>query len=184
MDNPEIKIIKLNSADFPDGKIVVPSYSSDKYYDLSLTEGKGSWDIKFELKDLEKTFTKSHPVEIFEHYKPDLECYTAEIDGKEEGIISFSLLDWNNTVRIWDMYIYDEGMKRKGIGTKLMNIAKIRAKEMKARAIVLETQTSNYNAIEFYRKNGFELIGFDKLCYSNHDIESKEVRIEMGYILK
>jgi len=180
----EIKIIKLNPADFPDGKIVVPGYSSDKYYDITLTENKDSgWYIAFELKHFNKAFTKSQPVKIFEDYKGNPECYIAEVNGNESGIISLSLQEWNNAARIWDMYIYDNNMKRKGIGTALMNIAKKRAKEIKARAIVLETQTSNYSAIEFYKKNGFELIGFDKLAYTNKDIERAEVRIEMGLIL-
>lgn len=118
--------------------------------------------------------------EIFEPYKPGLECYTAEYNGNEAGIISFNLQEWNNTLRIWDLYINDD-MKRKGIGTSLINFVKERAEEMKARAIILETQTSNYNAIQFYLRNGFEPVGFDKINYSNSDIELKEVRLEMGF---
>lgn len=183
MDNTNIKIIKLNRADFPNGKTVVPGYSSDKYYDLVMSEGSNGWEIKFDLKYFNKIFTKSMPVEIFEDYKLEQECYIAEVNGTESGIISFSHQDWNNTLRIWDMYIYNEDMKRKGIGTILMNIAKKRAREINARAIVLETQTSNYTAIEFYKKNGFELTGFDKLAYTNKDVERGEVRIEMGFVV-
>lgn len=46
--------------------------------------------------------------------------------------------------------------------------------------IVLETQTCNESAIAFYKKNGFEIIGFDLYSYSNTDPENHEVRIEMG----
>ena len=49
-----------------------------------------------------------------------------------------------------------------------------------ARMVVLETQTCNENAIAFYRKNGFEIIGFDLYSYSNNDPEKHEIRIEMG----
>ena len=49
-----------------------------------------------------------------------------------------------------------------------------------ARMAVLETQSCNENAISFYRKNGFEIIGFDLYAYSNADPERHEVRIEMG----
>lgn len=45
---------------------------------------------------------------------------------------------------------------------------------------VLETQTCNERAIAFYRKCGFEIIGFDLYAYSNHDPEAHEVRLEMG----
>lgn len=46
--------------------------------------------------------------------------------------------------------------------------------------MVLETQSCNENAIAFYKKNGFELIGFDLYAYSNTDPERHEVRVEMG----
>ena len=49
-----------------------------------------------------------------------------------------------------------------------------------ARMAVLETQSCNENAIAFYRKNGFEIIGFDLYAYSNTDPERHEVRLEMG----
>ena len=44
----------------------------------------------------------------------------------------------------------------------------------------LETQTCNENAIAFYRRYGFEIIGFDLYAYSNTDPEKNEVRVEMG----
>ena len=46
--------------------------------------------------------------------------------------------------------------------------------------VVLETQTCNENAIAFYKKNGFDIIGFDLYAYSNTDPQRHEVRIEMG----
>ena len=38
----------------------------------------------------------------------------------------------------------------------------------------------NERAIAFYRKCGFEIIGFDLYAYTNHDPEAHEVRLEMG----
>ena len=54
------------------------------------------------------------------------------------------------------------------------------AKQSGARMVVLETQTCNENAIAFYKKNGFEIIGFDLYSYSNDDPNRHEVRMEMG----
>lgn len=54
------------------------------------------------------------------------------------------------------------------------------ASALKARMVVLETQTCNENAIAFYRRYGFEIIGFDLYSYSNTDPEKNEVRVEMG----
>jgi hypothetical protein len=46
--------------------------------------------------------------------------------------------------------------------------------------LVLETQTCDVPAINFYLKFGYELIGFDTAAYSNEDIEKREVRLELG----
>ena len=39
-------------------------------------------------------------------------------------------------------------------------------------------------AIHFYQQEGFEPIGFDSCCYSNCDLERREVRINMGYFTR
>jgi len=70
-----------------------------------------------------------------------------------------------------------------GIATALMDMAIGRAKQEGRRAVVLETQSCNEGAIDFYLNYGFTLIGFDTCAYRNDDIQRKEVRIEMGYYL-
>ena len=48
---------------------------------------------------------------------------------------------------------------------------------------VLETQSCNEHAISFYKKHGFEIIGFDLYAYTNIDPDRHEIRIEMGRML-
>ena len=74
-------------------------------------------------------------------------------------------------------------IKRKGIGSTFIKMAKKRARELRVRMIVLETQSSNFPAIQFYLKNGFQLIGLNVNSYSDEDIKKKEIRIEMGCII-
>ena len=54
------------------------------------------------------------------------------------------------------------------------------AEDAGARMLILETQSCNENAIAFYKKNGFEIVGFDLYAYTNHDPEAHKVRLEMG----
>ena len=65
-----------------------------------------------------------------------------------------------------------------------MNVAKEQARREWRRAVILETQSCNANAIGFYLHEGFTLIGFDACCYANNDIERGEVRIEMGWFVQ
>ena len=86
--------------------------------------------------------------------------------------------------RISNICIFEENARGKGLGTLLMQAIQRAAEAAGARMIVLETQTCNENAIAFYKRNGFSIIGFDLYSYSNDDPERHEVRIEMGKKLK
>ena len=88
--------------------------------------------------------------------------------------------EWSNRLMVTERWV-DDSLQKQGIGKKLMDKAKEIAKFQNRRAIILETQSCNTNAIGFYLHQGFELIGFDKCCYTNKDIERREVRINLGY---
>lgn len=98
------------------------------------------------------------------------------VEGAPEG--------WNSRYRISNICIFEENARGKGLGTLLMQAIQRAAEAAGARMIVLETQTCNENAIAFYKRNGFSIIGFDLYSYSNDDPERHEVRIEMGKKLK
>ena len=80
--------------------------------------------------------------------------------------------------------MFENAKRGSGVGTALLDAIQEAAVPTGARMIVLETQSCNENAIAFYRKNGFEIIGFDLYAYSNDDPERHEVRLEMGKKLK
>jgi len=101
------------------------------------------------------------------------------LNNRQVGWIELGYHKWNNTMRVWE-FLVEEEFRERGIGTLLMKYAVKIAKERGARMLVLETQTNNVPAINFYLKFGFELIGFDTAAYSNEDIEKKEVRLEFG----
>ena len=83
---------------------------------------------------------------------------------------------------VTELWVADE-LHRQGIGTALMNKAKEIAKEQNRRAIILETQSCNVRAISFYRAQGFKLMGFDTCCYTNRDIEKREIRFNFVYFM-
>ena len=79
-----------------------------------------------------------------------------------------------------DVFFGDFSERSRGVGTALMKPIERAAEDAGARMLILETQSCNENAIAFYKKNGFEIVGFDLYAYSNDDPERHEVRIEMG----
>ena len=100
-----------------------------------------------------------------------------------KGFVEGFLETWCNRYRISNICIFEEEDRKKGFGKILLDEILKEAKNSKARMVVLETQSYNYNAISFYKKNGFEIIGFDMYAYSNDGPKEHNMRIEMGKIL-
>lgn len=100
------------------------------------------------------------------------------------GYVEGSPESWNNRFRISNICVFENAKRGSGVGTKLLDAIQAAAASSGARMIVLETQSCNENAIALYRKNGFEMIGFDLYAYSNDDPERHEVCFEMGKKLK
>lgn len=107
-----------------------------------------------------------------------------ETDRNEKKIIACIETcpeEWSNRLMVTELWVHEK-IRRQGIGRQLMEIAKRQTMDEKRRAIILETQSYNANAIGFYMHEGFELIGFDSCCYTNNDIKRREVRLDFGII--
>ena len=106
--------------------------------------------------------------------------YAAKADGEIIGIANVSRLKRRMSHRASIGISVRQCAWHSGVGTALMKRIERAAEDAGARMLILETQSCNENAIAFYKKNGFEIVGFDLYAYSNDDPERHEVRIEMG----
>ena len=68
----------------------------------------------------------------------------------------------------------DPAARGQGVGSHMIRQA---VRRYRPRHVCAETDD---DAVGFYRKNGFSVIGFDLYAYSNRDPERHEVRVEMG----
>jgi ribosomal protein S18 acetylase RimI-like enzyme len=150
---------------------------------VRLRREKNSWKAEVVKKAFPEPFKKTFQSRFYESFVEEPRVFAAKVNEQQAGWIELGYQNWNNTMRVWE-FLVKEGYRRKGIGTQLMNQAVKIAKEKDARLLVLETQSCNMPAIDFYLNYGFELIGFDTAAYSNNDVDKKEVRFEMGLKLK
>ncbi len=158
------------------------NYSTLRYYDVSILCEDGSWRIEMTLKTSEAATSKRYHGRLFEDYVAESRVFAAVQDGEEVGWIELGYDKWNNRMRVWE-FLVEEQRRRRGIGTMLMHHAVKIAKQKGARMLVLETQTNNVDAIDFYLHFGFHLVGLDVAAYSNDDVSRKEVRLELGLAL-
>ena len=155
------------------------AYSSSYYYDASVLRESAGWRIVLMRKAFDVMLNKNYRGKLFEDHVEEPRVFVAVLENRDIGWIELGYESWNNRMRVWELLVEKEFRKR-GIGTLLMNHAVKIAREKGARMLVLETQTNNAEAIEFYLQFGFSLIGLDVNAYSNEDIGKKEVRLEMG----
>ena len=175
----EIKIKKLDKGLLQD-RVNIFQYESPGHYKVEIHSKEDGWTIDLVRENFQRTFKKwDDNDKIVQPYKGDSEIYGAFIDEKESGLIQFEYLPHNKSVRVWDIDVLPE-FQNQGVGTALMDKCISRARECNARRIILEVQSSNLKAINFYKKMGFDLIGLDASHYHNDDISRNEVRLEMA----
>ena len=126
-------------------------------------------------------FERNHSDSLYQDYWENAEAYgIVSEQGELLACIEMCPEEWSNRLLVTELWVA-EGLRGKGVGKRLMDKAKEIAVSQKRRAVMLETQSCNTNAIGFYLHEGFELIGFDTCCYTNDDIGKKEVRLNLGY---
>ena len=171
-------ISKLNKEDYV-GKKFIARYITKGYYDIK----RVSMGFEFTYIEFDEEKEVSFEDSFFNEWLEEPVAYGAFEDGELLGFVEGTIETWNNRYRISNICVFDSEKRHSGVGTKLIEVILLEAKQSGARMVVLETQTCNENAIGFYKKNGFDIIGFDLYSYSNDDPEKHEVRIEMGKIL-
>ncbi|MBQ6722088.1 MAG: GNAT family N-acetyltransferase [Clostridia bacterium] len=169
------------------GTVIPMTTRSGSYYDLELSaltcEG---CTVTIVRKPAEKEIVHTpeeydFPGSLYQDHWENAEAYGVVSDtGEMLACIEVCPEEWSNRLMVTELWV-SEALRGKGIGKRLMDQAKEVAVRQKRRAIILETQSCNTNAIGFYLRQGFELIGFDTCCYTNNDIGRREVRINLGY---
>ncbi len=154
------------------------TYPTSHYYDVSVDCKPASWNIQLILRAFDTTVEKAYHGRLFEDHIQEPRVFAAMQGGRQVGWIELGYDKWNNRMRVWEFLVEDRS-RRQRIGTLLMNKAVEIAKQKKARMLVLETQTNNADAINFYLQFGFHFVGIDIAAYSNDDIAKKEVRLEL-----
>lgn len=173
-----INIRKLDY-DAMKGMVYHAEIHSDRYLSIE-PQGDG---FRMEWKNSEHELTMPLSDSILSDWLENPAAYGAFDGDALIGFVEGFLETWNNRYRITNICIFDSNKRKHGIGQMLISKILLDAKASGARMVVLETQSFNAKAISFYKKNGFEIIGFDRYAYSNHGPEEKNMRIEMGRIL-
>ncbi len=176
-----MKLVELSISKFK-GHPVKFEYETDSYYKTIITSNLNGFNVVFMKEKLKSVKEKSFTSELYKDHWENPNAYGYFDDERLVAVLEVTREVWNKRLRITNISV-DKEYRRRQLGKSLMDKAKLIAKAEGLRAIILETQTFNTKAIDFYLSQGFVLGGFDSTCYSNEDIEKNEVRIELVYIV-
>jgi ribosomal protein S18 acetylase RimI-like enzyme len=160
-------------------------YISNNYYDVEINRSGDNFHVSFIKKpfDLPYEHMPDDTDKLFQPWWDDIKAWGIVEDGRLIAAIETAVEEWSNRLCVTELWI-DGAYRRQGIGTALMDRAVKRVRDEKRRALMLETQSCNENAIAFYLSYGFTLIGFNACEYSNNDLARKEVRMDMGMMFE
>ncbi|REC49516.1 GNAT family N-acetyltransferase [Chryseobacterium pennipullorum] len=144
-------------------------YTTDKIYSISSIESAEIFEFILKEKTYPYTKTWETTPDEFDDLNAVIEqgnSFGAYVNGELTGWIICEHRTWNNSFYIENILI-DEKHRREGIGILLIKSAVKEARQLNCRVIELETQNTNYPAIQFYRRMGFNLTGFNTRLYEN-----------------
>lgn len=147
---------------------VVSAIEMNNTFEFSLREKKQHykkiWETSSEdIAELNKIIEQGHSFGAFQ-------------EGKLVGWLIAELREWNNSYYIENILI-DEKLRGQDIGKQLIKMANREARNLKCRIVELETQNTNYSAIKFYLRAGFNLTGINTKLYNN----STETALYMSF---
>ncbi len=159
-------------------------YVSDKYLRVIKTGDGLEVGFALRVEHLEEPFRSQGYGIVRERDREEIRSrmdaqalqLVVEENGRLIGFLDAEIESWRKVVKVWDILV-DEEHRRQGIGTELIRRAQEFAAKSSCRALVVETQTTNWPALNFYLKLGFQIGGVDDHFYTNRDAERKEVAL-------
>ena len=183
----DFEIRPLQHLELGDLRRLVVGYTSDAKYVVTHFEGDQAAEINMILSPLAQPYVKHYEEDEYlnAHYAeivPNGNSFGAWVEGKLVGLAICEIVDWNNTLKVWEFHI-EEAFHHQGIGRALMEKVIAHAQAEDVRVISCETQNTNVPAIRFYRAMGFHIGAIDLSLYENDDVQHGEVAIFMKYPL-
>ncbi len=172
-----MKIVALDPNQFK-GYFIEATYQTKQIYLVKIKKSKHI-DVTIKKKRFFRKKEKSITMSLYEDYVENPQAFGIFERKKLVAFIEGSLETWNNTYQITNLYV-SKRHRKEGFATLLFEHMEQKAKALNARAIVLEVQSCNGPAIQFYEKRGLHFIGLNTLAYSNEDVQKNEVKLSYG----
>jgi len=149
------------------------SFTTDRIYQVVATERSFVLEEINVVPPLHKIYSFADDVDSL----PGLAyVVVAEIASTVVGVAVLRVETWNCRT-ILEHLLIDAPYRGRGIGRALLADVVRAAQARQARRLWLETQNTNYGAIQFYQRMGFRCCGLDMAFYDSDDPEADETAV-------
>ena len=121
---------------------------------------KTEHSVKLIRKPFGKIINKQFTDILFQDYLENPSAFILKDGDQVIGYLEIERESWHKRLRITNLLIMPD-YRCQGFGSVLMQLAKKIGLEEGLRELILETQSCNIKAIDFYLKHGFTVVGID-----------------------
>lgn len=180
-DSHEIAVLSFHEAVAVD--VISSGYSTTTIYELQRREHESRVTWELTARELPHHFTKRYDngdlKSMIESYADttrteDISFLAARRNGAVAGMLAYQRLQWNDSLWLLDIRVREQE-RRSGAGTSLVRALQFSCGLRGYRGISVETQINNYPAIQFYLRQGFQIVGFNETLYTNDDLRDQDV---------
>ena len=149
-------------------------YETDSVWQMTMDEGKGQWQISFNMQRLPRTLEAIYAAseKRLRLVLPADQCFLVTVTKEANEVLGYLTMrrDEAYQIALIQDIVVSYPYRRQHIGTRLMSIARQWAKEHHLQQLMIENQTKNYPGIIFCQQNGFAFCGFNDQYFPNQDI--------------
>lgn len=178
VDTDRIEIRELDNSTYKDFCLLF-QYTTDTYYDV-IRSSNSLFSIELVNKPFASTIDKQFEDHLYADHLENPTAFGLFLGDEIVGYLEVDRETWHNRLRVTELLILP-AYRHLGLGKILMDKAKDIGKVENFRELVLETQSCNTEAIDFYLSQGFFVNGIDLSSYTNYDLENHEIRMEMVF---
>ncbi len=149
------------------------SYETDTVWQMSIRQEEG-WMIGFRRERLPRLLEATHSADELrlKNALPGNHCFLVATRRDDSALLGYLTMrrDAVNQIGHVGDVVVSRPYRRGGIGSRLLNVAGLWAKEHDLTRLIIETQTKNYPSIQFCQQIGFTFCGYNDQHFRNRDI--------------
>ena len=141
-----------------------------------------------EARDILAVMETEHSVEHYQHWLAGRSAHIlvveTEIGGSAIGyLVALNQDDGelNKPMEIKRIYLLYR-FHHNGLGKLLINVILAKAREKKVSALILKVHELNKNAIDFYFRHGFRIVGDEPFRAGEHDYKVLLMKLELSQV--